>query len=272
MSDEFSLLPQELDYLHEEPLQKEVLDVWQEELEVPQNEVNCKHVLVSIPKSNDYTALHNSYLVVTCKVTKEGSDVCDHAHTTAPDKVCIVNNFAQSLWRNVKVSVNGEEVEDSDGLHPYRAYLEALFNHNAKVLEKRGPMIGWSKDTSGKLDKNVKGGGNTAMDNRSKPFFNSTEVTLVNKLACDMMEEKVYLPPQWDIGLRLERSPHNFVLIAGAETQKYEVHITALKFIVQRVKVREELAVAHKKLFASLPDNRLRYPARRISMSRHVVN
>ena len=272
MADEFGLIPQELDYLHEEPMQKEVLDVWQEQVEVLQNEVNNKNVLISIPKSNDYTALHNSYLVVTCKVTKANNVDCDHAATTSPDLVCIANNFAQTIWKNVKVSVNGVEVEDSAGLHPYRAYLEALFNHGQKILEKRGAMIGWAKDTSGKLDKNTKGGGNTGMDNRSKPFASSKEVSLVTKLSCDMMEEKVYLPPQWDIGLRLERSPNNFVLIAGAETTAYELHITALKLIVQRIKIREELAVAHKRLFASLPDNKLRYPARRIAMSRHVVN
>lgn len=272
MSDEIGSLPQELDYLHEEPMQKEVLDVWQEEVEVLQNEANNKNLLLTIPKSNDYTALHNSYLVVTCKVTKPNGDVCDHANANTPDRVCITNNLAQSLWKNVKVSVNGVEVEDSAGLHPYRAYLEALFNHSAKVLEKRGPLLGWSKDTAGKFDKNTKGGGNTGMDKRTIPFLNSAEVTLVSKLSCDMMEEKVYLPPQWDIGLRLERSPNSFVLIAGAETTAYEVRITSLKLIVQRIKVREELAVAHKKLFASLPENKLHYPARRISMSRHVVN
>lgn len=272
MSDEIGLLPQELDYLHEEPMQKEVLDVWQEEVEVLQNEANSKNVLLSIPKSNDYTALHNSYLVITCKVTKPNGEACDHAATTNPDRVCIVNNLAQSLWKNVKVSVNGVEVEDTDGLHPYRAYLEALFNHGSKVLEKRGTMLGWTKDTANKFDKNTKTGGNTGMDTRTKAFMSSAEVTLVSKLSCDMMEEKVYLPPQWDIGLRLERSPSNFVLIAGAETIAYEMHITSMKLIVQRVKVREELAVAHKKLFASLPENKLRYPARRISMSRHVVN
>jgi hypothetical protein len=272
MSDEIGLLPQELDYLHEEPMQKEVLDVWQEEVEVLQNEANSKNILLSIPKSNDYTALHNSYLVITCKVTKPNGEACDHSATTNPDRVCIVNNLAQSLWKNVKVSVNGVEVEDTDGLHPYRAYLEALFNHGSKVLEKRGAMIGWTKDTASKLDKNTKAGGNTGMDTRTRAFMSSAEVTLVSKLSCDMMEEKVYLPPQWDIGLRLERSPSNFVLIAGAETTAYEMHITSMKLIVQRVKVREELAVAHKKIFASLPENKLRYPARRISMSRHVVN
>jgi len=272
MTGELALLPQELDYLREEPMQKEILDVWHEEVEVLQNEVNSKNVLLSIPKSNDYTALHNSYLAVTCKVTKPSAEACDHAHTTTPDRVCIVNNFAQSLWKNVKVSVNGVEVEDTAGLHPYRAYLEALFNHQSKVLEKRSSLIGWYKDTSGKFDKNVKGGGNTGMDNRTKAFMSSAEVTMVSKLSCDMMEEKVYLPPQWTVGLRLERSPHNFVLIAGAETTAYEVHITSLKLFVQRIKVREELAVAHKLLFASLPENKLRFPARRISMSKHVVN
>jgi hypothetical protein len=272
MSDEFGLLPQELDYLREEPMQKEILDVWFEEVEVLHNEVDSKNVMLTIPKSNDYTALHNSYLLVTCKVTKPSDEACDHSHTTSPDKVCIVNNLAQSLWKNVKVSVNGVEVEDTAGLHPYRAYLEALFNHSSKVLDKRSKLIGWTKDTASKLDKNIKGGGNTGMDARTTAFVNSAEVTLVSKLSCDMMEEKVYLPPQWTVGLRLERSPHNFVLIAGAETTAYEMHITSMKLFVQRIKVREELAVAHKKLFASLPENKLRFPARRISMSKHVVN
>lgn len=272
MAGELAMVPLELDYLREESMQKEILDVWHEEVEVLQNEANNKNVLISIPKSNNYTALHNSYLLLTCKVTKPGAEACDHAHTTAADKVCIVNNFAQSLWKNVKVSVNGVEVEDTAGLHPYRAYLEALFNHESKVLEKRSALIGWTKDTSNKFDKNIKGGGNTGMDNRTKPFMNSAEVTLVSKPSCDMMEEKVFLPPQWTIGLRLERAPHNFALIAGEETTAYEVHITSMKLFVQRIKVRDELAVAHKQLFASLPENKLRFPARRISMSKHVVN
>jgi hypothetical protein len=271
MAEEFGLLPQELDYLREEPIQKEILDVWEEELQVTQNEADGKNVLISLPKSDNYTALHNSYLVVSCKVTKPGNQACDHAHTTDPDKVCVVNNFAQSLWKNVKVDVNGVGVEDTNDLHPYRGYLEALFNYNSKVLEKRGNLLGWAKDTSSKLDKNIKGGGNLGMDLRTKPFMSSATVTLVSKLSCDMMEEKLYLPPQWDVVLRLERSPNSFALIAGAETIAYEVHITSLKLFVQRVRIRDELVEAHKKLFASLPQNTLRYPARRIAMKKHVI-
>lgn len=264
-------LPQELDYLREEPIQKEILDVWEEQVEVTPNEADGKNVTISIPDSDDYTALHNSYLVVSCKVTKPNNAACDHAHATDADKVCIVNNFAQSLWKNVKVLVNGVVVEDTNELHPYRGYLEALFNYNSKVLEKRGPLLGWSKDTASKLDKNIKGGGNTGMDFRTKPFMSSATVTLVSKLSCDMMEEKMYLPPSWDVVLKLERSPNSFALIAGTETIAYEVHITSLKVFVQRIKIRDELAEAHAKLFKSLPQNILRYPARRIAMTKHVV-
>jgi len=271
MAEEFGLLPQELDYLREEPIQKEILDVWEEEVQVTPNEADGKNVLISVPKSDSYTALHNSYLVVSCKVTKPDNQACDHAHTTDPDKVCVVNNFAQSLWRNVKVEVNGVVVEDTNDLHPYRGYLEALFNYNSKVLEKRGSLFGWAKDTSSKLDKNIKGAGNQGMDHRTKPFMSSATVTLVSKLSCDMMEEKLYLPPNWDVILRLDRSPNSFALIAGAETIAYEVHITSLKLFVQRVGIRDELVEAHKKLFASLPQNTLRYPARRIAMKKHVI-
>jgi hypothetical protein len=272
MADEFGILPPELDYLREEPIQKEILDVWEDRVIIMPGEVDSKTLTFKIPETNHYTALYNSYFMVSCKVTGPKGVPCDHSKTTDPDKVCIVNNFAQSLWKNVKVTVNSEVVEDTQGLHAFRGYLEALLNHNSKVLEKRGSLIGWAKDTSNKLDKTVKGGGNTGMDNRTKPFMNSAEVTMVAKLSCDMFEENVLIPPDWTVLLDLERSSNEFALIAAGETIPYEVHITNLTFFVQRVKVRDELIVAHKRLFASLPGNKLHYPARRIGMHRFVVS
>jgi hypothetical protein len=265
-------MPQELDYLLEEPMQKEILDAWHEEQMVTDSEVDGKNVLLMIPQSNDYTALHESYLMITCKVTKPKGAACDSAAQSNPDKVCIVNNFAQSLWRNVKIEINGKEVEDTHGLHPYRAYFESLFSHQAFVLDKRKGLIGWTKDTAGKFDKNLYGGGNTGMDARTAPFLSSAEVTLVCKPACDLMREKLYLPPNMTISVRLERAPNNFVLIAGAEATEYEVHLTSMKFFVRRIKIRPEVSVAHKMLFASLPENRLRIPARRTTVSKFVVN
>lgn len=265
-------MPQELDYLLEEPTQKEIVDEWYEQVKVTDNEADAKNVMISIPQSNDYTALHESYLMISCKVTKPAGVACDHAANTTPDKVCIINNFAQSLWRNVKIDINGKEVEDTQGLHPYRAYFETLFSHQAFALDKRKELLGWTKDTAGKFGVVEIGGDNVGMNARSAQFRSSAEVTLVCKPTCDLLREKLFLPPNMTIDMRFERAPSSFVLIAKDETVKYEVHITSLSLFVRRVKVRPELTVAHKLLFASLPENRLRIPARRVTVSKFVVN
>jgi hypothetical protein len=263
-------MPPELDYAAEEYLQGEITSVWKDEIKVNPNECDLECVTISIPRINDYTSLRNSHLQVTCKVTKPKGVACAHSGTDA-DKVSVVNNVAHSLWKNVKITINGKIVEDTDALYPYRAYFEELLGRAAYSLEKRKALIGWTKDTAGKFDKSEKGGGNVGMDARSAAFENSAEVTLVYPIACDLMKESLLLPPQLEITIELQRSPNDFVLIADGTT-KYEMHITAMKMYVERATVRPELTVAHKRLFSTLPDNVLTLPARRVHIDTHLIN
>jgi hypothetical protein len=264
-------MPAELEFWRKQRFQSCIRDVYKEEVEVNSKDADSEHVVITIPKVNDYTMLRDSYLEVTCKVTKASSVACAHTGSGA-DKVGVVNDFGNSLWKQLHVRINGKIVEETGQLYPYRAYLKDLLCHQANALTHREKLIGWCKDTAAKFDKTAKGAGNTGQDARSAPFESSAEVTLTCPIHCDLAEESIVLPPNLAIDLLLDRSPHAFCLLAGDATVKYEVHITKLKLWVQRVTVNNELSIAHALKFRELPENKLRLPMRRVEMLEFVVN
>ena len=74
--------------------------------------------------TENYLDLAKSMLFIKLKITKaNGGDL------TTDEKVAPVNNFLQSLFKQVDVFLNGIQVTQSTGTYSYKSMLETILNY-----------------------------------------------------------------------------------------------------------------------------------------------
>jgi hypothetical protein len=259
------VMPTELDYCAPHPTQSAIERVWKEKVMVTGDALKSQTVKIRVPSSSEYTALHNTQLQVTCKVTKPAGANCDHGAAANPDRVCVANNVLHTMWKRIVLNINGQTVDDSTPLYPYRAYFEQLFGLRDGALKKRKTLCGWEKDTAAKFAVKKRSDGNAGMDARTEQFKDSQVVVLMGTPHLDVCNQNLLLPPGLPLEFEFEKQEHGFVLISEGDT-KYELHILEVVLWIERAKVRDELAMAHVALFSKLPENKLFLPARRNEM------
>jgi hypothetical protein len=243
------ILP-ELDYLACEPVQHAILQRSHISVQpVVDTYKTGGDLKFEIKKSEHATALHESYLRLRCKIVKADGTACDHAATTTPDDVSVINNVLHSMWKQVTVSLNGHEVEKIDD-YPYRAYVTMLTSYSSEVLQKRGALHGWIKDTAGNFGEFGLGATakNKGLEARTAPFKTSKEVELIGRIESDVMNQGRNIPPETHIEICLSRTNNSFLLMSSAETGAYKLVITFAELEVARDKLAPGLLKAQQEI------------------------
>lgn len=239
-----TMLP-EFDYYAPQYIQRSINGTYYDKLEVVGNSVKRgSPIEFKIPKSQDYTALHDTKLQIRVKVTKKSAAAVD-AGTT--DKQCVANNLLHTIFENVEIHINGHMKENAGGLYPYRAFLDTLLSLRHDAMDRRGVLEGWKKDAPGTwatVEKPTSG----PLKDRTEPFKSSTIVTLYGRIHSDIMMQGLCIPPSTEIKIRLIPAKDNFALIAEAG-KELEVHIVEANLWVARVSASPSLQVAHEKMF-----------------------
>jgi hypothetical protein len=238
---------QDFDYMQREPRQhalvKESTVVVQ-----PLNKPIARKGAVefNIPASEYFTSLHDATLHVKCKITKNNMVACDHAHATAADKVMPVNNVFHSIWSKVLVYVNGHVAEMADN-YGYKAYLATLLSMDKAVMDVRGELTGWAKDTAGSMDATASDGANLGGRARGAMFASSRVVNLVGHLQSDIFMQGCSIPPGNAVKVVLHPAPDTFVLMAAKDSE-YEMHVVDAELHVVRQAVAPSLTQAVARL------------------------
>lgn len=262
------VMPAELDYYNTVQLQTAVAHTYYERVKPDGGEATFAEnglITFAITSSNDYTQLRGTELMVKCKVTRRGGGACTHRakdssdpSTFKQDKVCVTNNMLHSMFSTVTLNLNGKVVENLEK-YPYIAYLSDLTTPDHKLRDRQATMRGWTRDTFGQLDAKAYGGANTGMNERSRQFANSQEVTLYGKLHIPLMEQGRCLLPNTTGTLELKMSKNAFMLIAD-DDEKYEMKIVKAELWLQRVQAKKEVDKAIEDVMSKLPENKLKLP------------
>jgi hypothetical protein len=219
-------------------------------------------VQFNIEASDLYTSLHDTELHVTCKVTAtDGSDLANNA------VVSVTNLLFHTLWKTIEIRLNGNETETVSD-YPFGAYLQTLLEYDSDVLEKRGSLVGWSKDTAGKMDvfTPVLASENTGAKGRSQA--SSPVSRMIGKLFTDVRTQRRSIPPGTKILITLTPSSDAFVL-GTANDGDQKVEIMDAHLMVARQRVSKQLALSHKSMTAKHP---LRLHTRQVRISKHIIN
>lgn len=166
------------------------------------------------------TLLYIQYQVVDAK----GATLADST-TVYP-----CNFTMNALFRDVTLQLNDTVIEGGAQLYPYKATIANLFAFNKESKKAKLLPMGYEEDA----------------DKRKQWIQKSKICELIGGLRLDFLNQPKYLLPGVNVRISLTRSNNKFVL-GGAGLSNPKVILKLAKLYVRRVKVSNEVQVAHEK-------------------------
>lgn len=191
----------------------------------PQSVLNqCQTVDFVLPsmRSGSIYKIQDALIYVCLKLTKENGDKLDDTSLTAPG-----NNIVHTLFSDVKVFVNGVQLNPNSRLYAYKAYLQTVLF--SEKMEKFAPLeiSGYYYD-SGRLlfDKNSLGFKKRRAFFRNATEYTTDEVPFLAPLYLDLNSLECGLPPGVEVRLSLTMNSDNFIIESFDDSPKYKVQLT----------------------------------------------
>ena len=154
------------------------------------------------------------------------------------NEVSTVNNFFQSLFRQVICRVNGVEITDPSGnWYSYKAYLETLLSYSKSTKEGRLESTCFYQDEAAKFDDigQVDQAGKLRIESRNKGyksrknfFYNSKTKYFNIPLHNDICTLRKYLPPNIKLEFDFHRNSDSFSLMSPYDSKKCKIIVEDL--------------------------------------------
>lgn len=187
-----------------------------------------------------YLDLSSINLCLKIKITKtDGTSYTE----VDKDQPGIVNNMLHSLFHQVNISLNGKNINSSDGNYSYRAYIEQLLNYGHDAHKTHLEMSGWVLDSKNLDNLNT----NEGLKARSDITKNSSVIELYGKLHADMLNQPLLLLNNVDLRIALTLNKPEFYLIAD-EKDASMVKIIEATLYMKHVSINPNILIAHHKI------------------------
>lgn len=180
--------------------------------------------------------------------------------------VGVANNFMNSIFSRVDVSLQNKLMTDSDNLYPYQAYLKTLL-YTPKELKDTALQMqlyypdkyGVDKDHDNNIIHQPKASyyipnwvstSNPNLRTRSEFFNKSNEVDLCGALCSDLFDLQRYILNGVSINITLYPSSPEFCLLSPdlSPSPDYKVVVTRAVLQVSHVEVSPEILAAHSEI------------------------
>lgn len=183
-----------------------------------------------------YMDLAHSFCIFKVKITQaDGQNRVANAQAVGP-----INNLAHSMFQRIEVYLGNKQIGDANGLYPYRAYFDTLFNFNKDAEQTWLANQLFIKDTAGQMSVRnfVAEGLNKGLLARTAYFDENREVQLIMRPDLDIFNSDTIIPPNVPMRLRFHPSPHAFVLVRPDTVQNtadvnYQLRITDAKLFIR---------------------------------------
>ena len=194
------------------------------------------------------------YLHLAVKITKNDGSNLDYASAVGP-----INLFLHSLFSQLDVHLNGNQVSSSSNTYAYRAYLETLLNYGKSAKESQLTASLWYKDTASKMD--MAGADKVGFTKRTTFTAQSKTVDFFGKIHADLFHQEKLLITDVGKHVKMIRSKTPFVLMTNERGANFKVKIERAILHVRKVKVANAIALAHEK---ALEYGKAKYPLQRV--------
>lgn len=213
--------------------------------------------------AEDYINLDKILLYIETKVVQgDGTALPDDAN------VAPVNNFFDTLFSQVDLSLNDKLVTMSTNTYAIRAYLETLLSYGRDAKASQLTMSMWYGDTPGYLD-SVDEDENAGFKQRKEICKSRGCMSMMGRVHVDLMLQKKFLMNGVPLKFRFLLNPSAFSLMTDQVDRGYKVVVTDAQLYVHHVQVNPGLLEAHTLALRRKP---AQYQVKRMDTRTYTVN
>lgn len=204
------------------------------------NPVNTPPYHFKVHSSSSFLDLTKTFLVTQMRIWAL-NDQGAKAAIPPNANVAPIQMIGSTFIKNLKISINNQEVYDSNSLYAYKAYLDTELSFGREAKSSWLQSSGYFLDES--LNQNdVQGAGFVA---RKELFSGSRVVELVSRLNCDLFNQPKLMIPHVEIDIELTPNSDNFLVHAPGvlDADRYVVEIVDCRLMVKALEIMDSLSL-----------------------------
>ncbi|KAL3121291.1 hypothetical protein niasHT_008273 [Heterodera trifolii] len=210
---------------------------------LPSNPLTDTPYHFKLHSSQNFIDLSKCYLQSEFRIRKEN----EHGQLVnlTADEVAPIQMIGQTFIRNIKMSINGREVFNSNSLMAYKTYFSHELSYSNTAKDSHLNAAGYYRDTGATLET---GDGYNA---RRNLFAGSRTAQFIAKIDADLFNQPLYLINFCELDIEILPNDNEFVLIntptvaqgAAAAAPRYRFEVVSLKMYVKKVSLMDGLAL-----------------------------
>ncbi len=199
---------------------------------------------IRIPSNHlQYIEANATHLQVVFSVVKQDGTNLDN-----DTNVSIVNFPGASLFKTIRVGINGKQVSELTNEHfPYKNYMENVLSVDQDALATVGKSEQCYLDSPWNF--NTLDEANKGFNSRKTLIQGSKKVDAYIPLNVDFFMSDKLIPPNTSLSLGLDRSSDRYVLMSDDEVNDFKVKIHDMRVYVTYVTLNPSVHGLHKAMY-----------------------
>lgn len=202
------------------------------------NPINSKPFHFKIHPISSYIDLSKCFLMTEFKIFKEDKDR-NIVDIVDADIISTIQIPGATFIKNLDISINGQEIFNSNQLYSYKVYFDTELNYSKDVKDSFLSLSGYCYDDA---DQNVATG--TGCRNRKKYFAGGKSAQFITNIGADLFNQDLYLINNCEIDVSIAPQPEEFMLIQDvANTTMYHLELINIKLYVKTIDLMDGLTL-----------------------------
>lgn len=224
---------------------------------LPSNPLTDTPYHFKIHSSQNFIDLSKCYLFSEFRIRKEDANGRLVNLEAADQNVTPIQMIGQTFIRNIRMSINGREVFNTNSLMAYKTYFSHELSFPTAAKDSHLNAAGYYRDTGDTLETGEGCG------RRRNLFAFSRTAQFMAKLDVDLFNQPQYLVNHCEMDIEILPNDNDFVLIAPVAGTRYHFEVTNLKLYVKKVSLMDGLALDIARKLETKP---ARYAVRKTMM------
>ena len=205
------------------------------------NPINDKPYHFKIHASTSYLDLSKFYIFTEMRIRKL-NDAGEEVNIAADENVSVIQQIGSAFIKNIKVSINGREIYDSNSLYAYKSYLDTELSFPTSVKNSYLTASGYYADTGDNFDTFAN---NEGYKSRKELFQNNRRVQFISKLDVDLFNQELYFLNNTEIDIEITPNDDAFMILATAAVPvvNYRLEISQCKLLIKTLELMDGLAL-----------------------------
>uniref|UniRef100_A0A914HYV3 Uncharacterized protein n=1 Tax=Globodera rostochiensis TaxID=31243 RepID=A0A914HYV3_GLORO len=238
-NDSVNSITNALDFFHVPPTNVSVSSSKVFEL-LPSNPLTDTPYHFKLHSSQNFIDLSKCYLFTEFRIRKENASGLLVNLDASDNLVCPIQMIGQTFIRNIRMSINGREIFNTNSLMAYKTYFSHELSYSSTAKDSHLNAAGYYGDKDETLEQ---GDGCAA---RRDLFAGSKTAQFIAKIDADLFNQPLYLINFCELDVEILPNDSNFLIVApsaGATAPRYHFEVVGLKMYVKKVSLMDGLAL-----------------------------